>query len=256
MSEKKEYQNESAGKTKKAVHTQARRAAAVLAFTAATGSAILTKSPENYTNDALTSGGPGISKRFWEENQENTLIYDVPSPEDTSHLQNVMPPSELELPPNDSLYKNRQTVIFEAVNPPGTLPPREVHSEDMPPSPTPTPSPQVTPSPVSNKPTSTPMPTPVDSSESQTVYQQVENATIQAFGADDWPAMEQIIRHESGFNPYATNSVSGACGLFQFFPCPGNLSVRDQIARGISYIRTRYGDPDNAWAFWRSHGWY
>jgi hypothetical protein len=38
-----------------------------------------------------------------------------------------------------------------------------------------------------------------------------------------WPAEEalQVIWHESGGNPWAVNPSSGACGLWQHYPCVG-----------------------------------
>ena len=38
---------------------------------------------------------------------------------------------------------------------------------------------------------------------------------VAAFGEAEWPAMYQIIKRESGFNPNSYNTRSGACGLFQ-----------------------------------------
>lgn len=66
-----------------------------------------------------------------------------------------------------------------------------------------------------------------------------------------------LIAKESGFNPYAVNPSSGACGLFQRLPCSVPLGNADaQIADGMAYIQARYGTSANAWAFWLSHHWY
>lgn len=41
------------------------------------------------------------------------------------------------------------------------------------------------------------------------------------FPEDVIPTMVQIAARESGFNPAAVNPSSGACGLWQMYPCPG-----------------------------------
>lgn len=78
------------------------------------------------------------------------------------------------------------------------------------------------------------------------------------FGENQLNSLEQIIFHESGFNPKALNKSSGACGIFQSLPCTKMLStsLQDQVQWGFNYIKVRYGTPNNAWAFWQTHGWY
>jgi hypothetical protein len=64
--------------------------------------------------------------------------------------------------------------------------------------------------------------------------------------------------YESGFDPYAVNPSSGACGLFQALPCSklGGMELSNQVAWGISYVANRYGMPSNAWSFWKVRHWY
>ena len=70
-------------------------------------------------------------------------------------------------------------------------------------------------------------------------------------------ALVNIVRVESGFNPYAVNTSSGACGLFQRLPCSVTLGdVDGQIRDGLAYCNARYGSPEGAWSFWTSHHWY
>jgi hypothetical protein len=76
-------------------------------------------------------------------------------------------------------------------------------------------------------------------------------------------AMDWIVQKESGGNPYAINSSSGACGLFQALPCSkllnvcGSLSnVSCQIQWGKDYAIGRYGSYSAAQAFWISHKWW
>lgn len=78
------------------------------------------------------------------------------------------------------------------------------------------------------------------------------------WGASQWPSFNEIIMHESGWQPYITNPNGGACGLFQALPCSklGSMDIDHQLEWGISYIQDRYGSPNNAWAFWQAHNWY
>lgn len=82
--------------------------------------------------------------------------------------------------------------------------------------------------------------------------------TTARFGAAEWPAMRNIWMRESGFNPNARNPHSGACGIPQALPCGKipDMSTTGQIEWGLGYIKSRYGTPSNAWAFWQAHHWY
>lgn len=99
----------------------------------------------------------------------------------------------------------------------------------------------------------------------QTVKDRVRIVAKYAFGDEYWPALERLITNESGWNPYAMNKSSGACGLFQALPCSkvitqaGSLdNVEGQAEWGIQYIKGRYGDPNRALEFWLSQSphWY
>lgn len=80
------------------------------------------------------------------------------------------------------------------------------------------------------------------------------------FGEDQIEAFDQIVIHESGWDPKAVNPNGGACGLFQALPCSkmGGTDLEDQIGFGFNYIKNRYGTPNRAWAFWQrqSPHWY
>lgn len=78
------------------------------------------------------------------------------------------------------------------------------------------------------------------------------------FGEDQVNSFDQIVIHESGWDPKAVNPNGGACGLFQSLPCSkmGGMDLHSQINFGFDYIKNRYGNPNNAWAFWKEHGWY
>lgn len=93
-----------------------------------------------------------------------------------------------------------------------------------------------------------------------TVKEIVLSMTAYEFGQDQVPAMENLLTHESGFDPKALNPNSGACGLFQSLPCNkmDSMDLHDQIKFGFSYIKNRYGTPAKAWAFWQAQKphWY
>lgn len=78
------------------------------------------------------------------------------------------------------------------------------------------------------------------------------------FGEDQVQAFDNIVIHESGWDPKAVNPNGGACGLFQALPCSKmkSTNLEDQIAFGLGYIKARYGTPNQAWAFWKEHNWY
>ena len=78
------------------------------------------------------------------------------------------------------------------------------------------------------------------------------------------PAALQIIEQESGFNYLAQNPTSGAYGLCQALPASKMVSAGDdfltnpntQILWCFDYIRQRYGNANNALAFWNYHHWF
>jgi hypothetical protein len=72
---------------------------------------------------------------------------------------------------------------------------------------------------------------------------------------DQWQALEQLWHKESGWNPNAYNASSGACGIPQAVPCtkiPNPSDVSSQLDWGMTYIKSRYGTPSKALAFWQS----
>ncbi|WP_431044685.1 transglycosylase SLT domain-containing protein [Streptomyces sp. P1-3] len=72
-----------------------------------------------------------------------------------------------------------------------------------------------------------------------------------------------LVERESGWRVTVT-SPSGAYGLLQALPGSKMASAgadwrtnpATQISWGLEYIKDRYGSPCEAWAFWRSKGWY
>lgn len=86
---------------------------------------------------------------------------------------------------------------------------------------------------------------------------------LAAFGANEVPALLELVRLESGFRNTAKNPRSSAYGLFQFldrtWTSYGYEKTSDpltQIEVGIKYIKARYGTPSKALTFWHAHHWY
>ena len=88
--------------------------------------------------------------------------------------------------------------------------------------------------------------------------QLAEELVNDQFGPGHFTAFAAIVQHESGWNPKAINRRSGACGLPQALPCS---KIKDQTPVGqlnwmISYIKNRYGTPNDAWRIWKVQRWY
>lgn len=96
------------------------------------------------------------------------------------------------------------------------------------------------------------------------VVEQVKRA-MAPYGWDEgpqWEALDQLIAHESSWNPdigYSGPVNSDAYGLFQFLSTTwddvGGEKTSDpyqQAVYGARYIQQRYGDPIGAWAHWQN----
>ena len=90
-----------------------------------------------------------------------------------------------------------------------------------------------------------------------------EEVLVAAF-KEETPIAKELLRRESGISPIAVNPSSGACGLGQSLPCSKmncNLThdIKDftcQVFWVRDYVEHRYGDFNNALAFWDEHNWY
>ncbi|MFF4183843.1 transglycosylase SLT domain-containing protein [Streptomyces sp. NPDC001691] len=86
----------------------------------------------------------------------------------------------------------------------------------------------------------------------------------QMMPSDQFQCFSKIVNHESGWNPSATNSSSGAYGLVQALPGSKMASAgadwqtnpATQIKWGLNYMKERYGSPCGAWNFWQQNSWY
>jgi cell wall-associated NlpC family hydrolase len=96
-------------------------------------------------------------------------------------------------------------------------------------------------------------------------YQSFAQAlTTATWGPSQFPYLDLLWQRESGWNPAATNPVSGAFGIPQALPAVKMASAGldwatdpyTQIIWGIDYIRATYGTPQAAWAHETTFGWY
>jgi len=79
-----------------------------------------------------------------------------------------------------------------------------------------------------------------------------------------WTAWNNVEMREAGWNQFARNPSSGAYGIPQALPPskmgaaanPPQSNPTAQINWMYSYIKGRYGSPQNAWAHEQSAGWY
>lgn len=79
-------------------------------------------------------------------------------------------------------------------------------------------------------------------------------------GVSDLGNARELIKRESGCNPNAVNSSSGACGIAQELPCGksgcgmGNPVCQIRWMQG--YVNARYGGWGGAVAWHNAHNWY
>lgn len=76
----------------------------------------------------------------------------------------------------------------------------------------------------------------------------------------DWVYVDYIVNRESGWNPNAVNSSSGASGLVQALPCgkvPGScFDPVDNLKWADGYAKGRYGSWAQAYDFWVTNHWW
>jgi cell wall-associated NlpC family hydrolase len=96
-------------------------------------------------------------------------------------------------------------------------------------------------------------------------YQSFANTlTTATWGPGQFPYLNLLWQRESGWNPAATNPISGAFGIPQALPAVKMSAAGldwatdpyTQIMWGIDYIRATYGTPQAAWAHELAFGWY
>jgi transglycosylase-like protein with SLT domain len=95
---------------------------------------------------------------------------------------------------------------------------------------------------------------------------EIAASLLGSYGWDSsqFSCLDSLWVRESGWNPYAQNSSSGAYGIPQALPGSKMASAGSdwatnpatQIKWGLSYIRASYGSPCGAWSHSESYGWY
>lgn len=98
------------------------------------------------------------------------------------------------------------------------------------------------------------------------------NKELRWSGEEQWQCFNNIIMHESSWNPWADNGAGWeeTGGIPQAHPSSKMASAGDdyrenvwtQVQWGLDYIEKSYGSPCNAWDSWQqragngSYGWY
>jgi len=119
------------------------------------------------------------------------------------------------------------------------------------PTPEPTPLPTVAPTPW---PTAAPVVVPV------TTGSHTDWMAAAGIAASDYPYVDFIVMHESGWNPNAVNASSGACGLLQQLSC-GKWAHKwnepvGALIDGSAYAVSRYGGWYQAFLAWKRQNWW
>jgi hypothetical protein len=96
--------------------------------------------------------------------------------------------------------------------------------------------------------------------------QQIAAAMLGSFGwsSGEFGCLQSLWNAESGWNPSASNPISGAYGIPQALPGSKMASAgpdwqtnpATQIKWGLGYIKQVYGSPCAAWSHEQSTGWY
>jgi hypothetical protein len=96
--------------------------------------------------------------------------------------------------------------------------------------------------------------------------QQIAAAMLGSFGwsSSEFGCLQSLWNAESGWNPSASNPISGAYGIPQALPGSKMASAgadwqtnpATQIKWGLGYIKQVYGSPCAAWSHEQSSGWY
>lgn len=81
---------------------------------------------------------------------------------------------------------------------------------------------------------------------------------------NDFNCLVLLWNRESGWNPNAHNSNSGAHGIAQALPASKMASegsdyltnYKTQINWGLKYIKNRYSTPSKAWSHFQNKNWY
>ena len=84
------------------------------------------------------------------------------------------------------------------------------------------------------------------------------------FPIAEFPCLDQLWKHESGWNYRAENKSSGAYGIPQALPgrkmasagADWKTNPATQIKWGLGYVKGRYDSPCGAWGYFQNNGHY
>lgn len=108
---------------------------------------------------------------------------------------------------------------------------------------------------------------PVPTGGNQSIAQELASQ-MYGWEGSQWTALQKLWNRESSFNNHAKNPSSGAYGIPQALPyskmpkaawpesAGGSSDAATQIKWGLTYIKTRYGSPEMAWAHEIANSWY
>lgn len=177
----------------------------------------------------------------------------------------VVTQTALDALPKPTLVKRESRVSYSANPPKQEATIAAVKAIPATPTPSPTPEPTVIPTPLPTPaptiapvviPTAVPVQVPVVSGS------HTDWMAAAGIAPNDYPYVEFIVQHESGWRVGATNPSSGACGLMQFLPCSvekAGANWNDPVnalTRGQQYAVSRYGSWKQAYEFWLTHRYW
>ncbi len=122
--------------------------------------------------------------------------------------------------------------------------------------------PQPTPRPVIRAPAPVRTPTPLVVAVSSVAA--ARSYALSVVGSAQFVCLDALFTRESHWNPFASNSVTGAYGIPQALPgikmaaagADWRTNPVTQVKWGLSYIVGSYGTPCAAWTHELSAGWY
>ena len=100
--------------------------------------------------------------------------------------------------------------------------------------------------------------------EASMAYAQKQLSTMGWDTPKQWECLLSLWRKESNWRPdaynknhvYQNGEKLHAGGIPQILGLDPDLSVEEQVTRGLVYIEHRYSNPCSAWRFWSSNFWY
>jgi hypothetical protein len=96
-------------------------------------------------------------------------------------------------------------------------------------------------------------------SHSPAVTRSFVRVKVKGFGwsEDEWVCLDELIFRESRWDMSASNPKSSAYGLFQVLKTPKDLTLKQQVNRGLKYLEARHsGSACQALKHHDSKGWY